>query len=84
MKQLDRGPLPEIYNAIFYTLKDYGEKNEYGYNKAISCVRAKVAWPAYVSDTPNNKTLEVQHSLHYEARHNICKYKHDKLTQLFI
>ena len=44
MNQLDRGPLPEIYNAIFYTLKDYGEKNEYGYNKTISRVRATKIW----------------------------------------
>eukprot|EP00795_Rhopilema_esculentum_P000574 gene574-10262_t len=44
LSQLDRGPLPEIYNAIFYTLKDYGEKNEYGYNKTISRVRATKIW----------------------------------------
>ena len=44
MNQLDRGPLPEIYNVIFYTLKDYREKNEYGYNKAISRIRAAKIW----------------------------------------
>lgn len=52
IRQLDEGPLPEIYNAIFYTLNDYGEKNEYGYNATSSRVKAAKIW-SLASDWEN-------------------------------
>ena len=35
MQELDKGPLPELYNAIFYTLEDTGKKNQ---NEHCYCV----------------------------------------------
>ena len=31
MQKMDKGPLPELFNAIYHTLKDNVKKNEYGY-----------------------------------------------------
>ena len=33
---LDKGPLPEVYNAIYYMLFDGSNENEFGYNVTIS------------------------------------------------
>ena len=41
---LDKGPLPVLYNAIFYTLYDRGKKNVYGYNITESSSKATKIW----------------------------------------
>ena len=30
IQKLDKGPLPELYNAIYQTVKDNAKKNDYG------------------------------------------------------
>ena len=36
MGMLDRGPLPEIYNAIYYTVKDHLKLNQNSYAESLS------------------------------------------------
>eukprot|EP00794_Sanderia_malayensis_P012974 gene12974-14308_t len=43
IKSLDEGPLPELYNAIFYSMHDSATINEYGY-AATSRVKATKIW----------------------------------------
>ena len=43
LSMLDEGPLPEIYNAIYYSMHDNGKKNEYGY-VITSRVKATKIW----------------------------------------
>ncbi len=42
--ELDRGPPPDLYNAIFYTISDDAKKNEYGYNITTSKNLAIKIW----------------------------------------
>ncbi len=44
IRTLDRGVLPEIYNAIHYTLSDSAKLNEYGYAETSSHLRAIKIW----------------------------------------
>ena len=41
---LHKAPLPELYNAIYYTLYDTAKKNTYGYNITSSTARATRIW----------------------------------------
>eukprot|EP00794_Sanderia_malayensis_P013459 gene13459-14844_t len=43
-EMLDRGPLQSLYNAIFYTIYDFAEKNEYGYACTNSHIKAIKIW----------------------------------------
>eukprot|EP00794_Sanderia_malayensis_P016277 gene16277-17916_t len=43
IKSLDEGPLPELYNAIFYSMHDSATINEYGY-AVTSRVKATKIW----------------------------------------
>ena len=44
MQELDKGPLPELYNAIYHTLKDSAKKNEYGYCVTSTKLTATKIW----------------------------------------
>eukprot|EP00794_Sanderia_malayensis_P003929 gene3929-4479_t len=44
MEQQDNGPLPELFNAVFFTMHDSGCKNQYGYACTSSFNKARKIW----------------------------------------
>ena len=44
LEMLDHGPLQSLYNAIYYTMHDFANKNEYGYAITHSHLEAIKIW----------------------------------------
>ena len=44
IRLLDRRPLPELYNAVYYTLFDGSREDEFGYNITTSSNKATQIW----------------------------------------
>lgn len=44
MMELDQGPPAELYNAIYYTIKDQAKTNAYGYCITSSRLAATKIW----------------------------------------
>ena len=44
ISMLDEGPVPELYNAIYYTMNERGKENAYGYAITKSNVKATKIW----------------------------------------
>ena len=44
MVVLDKGPIPQLYNAIYHILKDDGKQNKYGYCITSSQLAAEKIW----------------------------------------
>ena len=41
---LDKGPLPELYNVIYYTVFDGSKNTEFGYNVTTSSNKVTQIW----------------------------------------
>ena len=65
MNELNKGPSPDLYNALYFSKYDYGKINDYGYIGTDSAVLANKIW-SLASDweclitgkaTPNQEVL---------------------------
>ena len=63
LEVMDKGPIPELFNAIYYTMHDSGKVNEFGYaerqshNAAIKIWPLASDWASLVTRRPNTTTM---------------------------
>ena len=57
IEQLDKRPLPELFNAVYFTVHDFGSKIQYGYASTSSFNKARKIW-ALASDWQSLITRE--------------------------
>ena len=67
--KLDDGPLPDLYNAIYYSIYDQGEKNEHGYAVTSSAKATKIwsiasDWESLITKSPSPKQAVIGLVLH--------------------
>ena len=74
LEVMDKGPIPELFNAIYYTMHDSGKVNEFGYaetqshNAAIKIWSLASDWESLVTRRPNPKTTTMGLLIHRLTR----------------
>ena len=70
LEVMDKGPIPELFNAIYYTVHNSGKLNEFGYaetqshNAAIKIWSLASDWESLVTRRPNPKTTTMGLLIH--------------------
>ena len=74
LEVMDKGPIPELFNAIYYTMHDSGKVNEFGYaetqshNAATKIWSLASDWTSLVTRRPNPKTTTMGLLIHRLTR----------------
>ena len=79
LSMLDQGPLPDLYNAIYYSMCDRGKRNEYGYmitsqTKATKIWSLASDWETLITGAPSPKQAImglVLHRITGKLNHNL-------------
>ena len=79
LSMLDQGPLPDLYNVIYYSMCDRGKRNEYGYMITSQAKATKIwslasDWETLITGAPSPKQAImglVLHRITGKFNHNL-------------
>ena len=79
LSMLDQGPLPDLYNAIYYSMCDRVKRNEYGYMITFQAKATKIwslasDWETLITGAPSPKQAImglVLHRITGKFNHNL-------------
>jgi len=74
LQSMDRCPMPELFNVIFFPMHDSGKVNEFGYaelpsyNEAMKIWSLASDWESLITKQPNPKTATMGLVIHRLTR----------------